>query len=145
MERANQKLNSLLDLWSAKRGKKAMPARADLPAALLKPWLGNLALIDVDGDEPCFRLCGTNLHKRFGGEVTRRKVSSLDREIVASLETCIATVVRDSKPKDHSFQMRVDGEVMSFREMCLPLSDNGAAVQTILLVSYPVMNKKAPA
>lgn len=121
-----------------------MPARADLPVALLKSWLGNLALIDVDGTEPQFRLCGTNLHKRFGGEVTNRKVSSLGREIIASLETCIAAVIRDGKPKEHSFQMRADGEITAFREMCLPLSDTGKSVQTILMVSYPVITKDTP-
>lgn len=122
-----------------------MPARADLPVASLKPWLGNLALIDVEGRESQFRLCGTNLNKRFGGEVTGRKVSSLDREIITSLETCISIVVRDGKPRDHPFQTRIDGEVTSFREMCLPLSDDGRSVRTILLVSYLVMNKTAPA
>jgi hypothetical protein len=83
--------------------------------------------------------------KRFGGEVTGQKVSSLDRQIITSLETCIAIVVRDGKPRDHSFQTRIDGEVTPFRERCLPLSGDGRSVQTILMASYPVMNKTAPA
>jgi hypothetical protein len=68
MERANRKLKSLLDLCNEKRGERAMPARQDLTVSTLKPWLGNLALIELkNANGPSFRLCGTNLHSRFGG------------------------------------------------------------------------------
>ena len=82
VEKANHKLRDLLALWNDKRGARAMPSRADLDVSGLKPWLGNLALIDIAEDgRAVFRLCGTNLHARFGGERTRHDVSALDTEI----------------------------------------------------------------
>jgi hypothetical protein len=41
-----------------------MPARTDFDVGVLRPWLGNLALIDIPSN--MIRLCGTNLMSRFG-------------------------------------------------------------------------------
>ena len=67
------KLASLRALWDAKRQERAMPSRDDFGIHELKPWLGHLALVDVAG-ERTFRLCGTNLSARFGGDMTGKRV-----------------------------------------------------------------------
>lgn len=138
MEQANQKLRALQSLWNDARGPRPMPARADLDVKMLKPWIGNLALIDIfqDGDAE-FRLCGTNLHARFGGEVTKRRVSSLESEISGALRDCIIAVCRSRAPGELEHHRMVDGTAMSFRELCLPLSDDGKCISTLLFASYP--------
>ena len=66
MERANGKLQALRALWQETRGARPIPSRGDMPVSALRPWLGHLALIDLTGATPYFRLCGTGLHARFG-------------------------------------------------------------------------------
>jgi hypothetical protein len=49
-----------------------------------------LALIEIgDGGRTTFRLCGTNLMGRFGGEFTNRSVAELGTEVRPSVETYV--------------------------------------------------------
>lgn len=142
MERANHKLRDLLALWNEKRGFRAMPSRADLGVTALKPWLGNLALIDVSGEgEAVFRLCGTNLHARFGGEVTRRDVTALGPEIGESFCACLEWACRSQTPTESTHERVINGVPVAFSELHLPLSDDATHVHTLLFASYPVTKK----
>lgn len=143
MEKANQKFRALLSLWNDKRGARQMPARADLDVSALKSWLGNLALIDIAKDGHAeFRLCGTNLYARFGGEVTKRRVSTLDIQIAGALQNSIAEVCRSCAPKELTHDRMIGGTATSFQELCLPLSDDGQSVNSLLLASYPVKQRE---
>lgn len=137
MEKANQKLQALLALWNEKRGNRDMPSRADLNASALKPWLGNLALIDLrNGSGPTFRLCGTNLRDRFGGEVTGRSLDDLEDVIATSLRGAVNRVHETSKPMQYKHKAETENAPKAFYELCAPLSDNGVTIDTILLASY---------
>jgi hypothetical protein len=119
-----------------------MPSRADLDVSGLKPWLGNLALIDIAEDgRAVFRLCGTNLHARFGGERTRHDVSALDTEIGQSFRDCISRVRRTGAPAESGHERVIDGAPAAFRELCVPLSDDGVHIQTLLFASFPVTKR----
>jgi hypothetical protein len=142
VESANHKLRDLLAFWNDKRGQRDMPSRSDLGVATLKPWLGNLALIDISGEgEAVFRLCGTNLHARFGGEVTRRDVTALGPEIGKSLQDCLQRACRSRAPAEATHERIIDGVPAAFCELCLPLSEDAIHVHTLLFASYPVTKK----
>jgi hypothetical protein len=112
---------------------------------MLRPWIGNLALIDVfENGEDEFRLCGSNLHARFGGEVTRRRLSTLDRQTMDVLQRSIAAIRRSRSPQELEYHRVVDGTAMSFRELCLPLSNDEMSVSTVLFVSYPTKQRAKP-
>lgn len=65
-------LAGLRSLWEEKRAGRPLPARADFDIADLRPFFGNLFLLDVlqDGRDFRFRLLGTNLTERFGRDST---------------------------------------------------------------------------
>jgi hypothetical protein len=141
MEKANQKLQALLNLWNDKRAGKEMPSRADLDVQALRPWLGNLALIDLrNDDDPMFRLCGTSLYGRFGGEMTRRKIDALGDVVAGTLRLSIEQVRHTRKPTQARHEA-VDGMPMVFHELCAPLSDDGEIIDTVLFASYPEQRK----
>ncbi len=138
MDTAYRKLRDLLAFWHKQRGIRPFPTRRDLSVHLLRPWIGNLALIDIlDGGEACFRLCGTNLHARFGGEFTRRSMTALDAAIGASLRDGIERVRKSGAPTELSHERVIDGRRTSFREICLPLSEDAVRVDAVLFASYP--------
>ena len=142
VEKANQKLRDLLGLWNESRRGRLMPSRADLSVTALRPWLGNLALIDLsDGGVAVFRLSGTNLHARFGGEMTRREVTVLSAEIGQSFRDCIARTCQTRAPAEAMHERVIDGAPVAFREFCLPLSDDATHVHTLLFASYPLIKK----
>ena len=58
---ATPQLRSLAELWASKRRDDALPSRADFTDDDLRPWFGNLLVVDiVDGPHKFrFRLMGT--------------------------------------------------------------------------------------
>ena len=119
-----------------------MPSRAGLAVKELRPWLGNLALIDLRGDEGAtFRLCGTSLHSRFGGEMTRRTIASLDAAVADALQHSIERVRQTRKPAQTTYKTGHPGTVTVFHEICAPLADDGVNVDTLLFASYPEQHK----
>ncbi len=139
MQTANHKLLDLLRLWNDTRGGRPMPSRTALSVTVLKPWLGHLALIDVSGNGTAvFRLCGTNLRVRFGGEMTGRDVTSLDPEIGQSFRDCLLRACRTGNPAEATHERIIGRIPTAFSELCLPLSEDAVHVHTLLFASYPV-------
>jgi hypothetical protein len=137
MERAHQKLTTLRVLWDEKRGPKTMPSRADLSVTSLRPWLGNLALIDLTGAEPYFRLCGTSLHRRFGGEMTRRKLNLLGEDQGANtLRQTIEMVRKTHMPAQVTHEGSSASGKLTYHELYVPLAHDGVHVDTVLFASY---------
>lgn len=134
----NQKLDALKVLWERKRGVRAMPSRANLDVTELKPWLGNLALIDLfEIDGGTIRLCGTSLFRRFGRDVTGCDVRMLSSEVGASICACIARVHQTMTVIGDRHMRIIDGKPVMFDDLAFPLSDDGAHVTMLLFASYP--------
>jgi len=137
MKRAQGKLQELLHLWQARREGRAMPARGDLPVTALRPWLGHLALIDLTGDVPYFRLCGTALHTRFGGEMTGQPLDAIEDFSGRSVLRDIIEKVRESKAPAHAtYALPQPGGIITFHEICVPLAHDGEQPDTVLFASY---------
>ncbi len=140
---ANQKLTALRRLWEQKCCGRAMPSRADLSVADLRPWLGNLALIDLASTGDTFRLCGTNLFPCFGGDATGLRVADLRGEGGRSLRDGIARVREQQMPIAASHTQVIHGDEVTFSELVLPLSNGGAGLGIALFASYPTKAKQA--
>ncbi len=142
MDLANQKLAALKAMWEPKRGKRAMPSRADLHVSELRPWLGNLALIDLDAAaEGTFRLCGTNLFARFGRDVTGCRLDALSSDVVETVRICIVRVREAKAPVGDCHARIIDGTHVTFDELTAPLSDDGVHIKTLLFCSYPAKTR----
>ena len=136
MQRANQTLSALLSLWNEKRGGRSMASLRDFSVHVLRPWLGNVALIDVDkAGGAAFRIFGTNLIGRFGGEYTRRSISDIRAGIRTSLEQCINAVCRSGQPVQMTRDCTIETMDVELDELYLPLSDTGERVTTVLYAS----------
>jgi hypothetical protein len=142
MEKATRKLFALRTLWDAKRSASNLPRRADFDPKSLRPWIGNLALVEIPaGGEPLFRICGTNLHDRFGGEFTGRAIGSLAPEIERDFRHGLTHVCRSKAPLEMNCGCTVNGEARSFRDAYLPLSDDDACIGTVLFASFEISGK----
>jgi hypothetical protein len=132
-DRASQMLQALVALWEEKRKGTSLPARADLPVSALRPWLGSLAIFEFREDiGPVFRLCGTGLYNRFGGEVTGKPVCELEPAMADRVRQQLEAAIRAGKP--HYAQHEAGAAV--FRELYLPLSGQGEGDELVLFASY---------
>lgn len=138
---AKQKLQALKDLWEEKRGMRPMPSRDDLPVAALRPWLGNLALIELR-ETANFRLCGTALHVRFGGEMTKQKIDAISEAYGRhELMTCIEKARQTRSPAEMTYEVCDGPRRTVFHELCLPLGRDEVQPDTILFASYAEQNR----
>ncbi len=70
-------ISSFANLWLRKCDDDALPARSDFPTEDLRPWMGNLILMDVleGGVDFRYRLVGTDIVAVVGRDLTGKLVS----------------------------------------------------------------------
>jgi len=136
----HSELSALWRLWNAARGARPMPARRDFTPELLRPWLGNLALIDATA-EPVhlqYRLVGTHIVENLKFDPTGKGfedfvVDPANNPLTQGLYRCLLSgrpvfeVVRPRHNRFFSFD---------YNRLSLPLSADGRAVNMILMGEY---------
>lgn len=130
------KLRQLYDYWSAKRGEREMPARADLDPVDMTFVIGNVILVDViAGTPPRFRirLHGTNLVERVRYELTGKMLDELPqvefRELTQQSFTKVATT---GKPLHAQRNRILDDRSRRYETIILPLSGDASRVDMLL-------------
>jgi hypothetical protein len=136
-DRANQKLQALAALWEERRAGDRLPIRADLPVSVLRPWLGSLALFELRPRiGPIFRLCGTGLHARFGGEMTGKPITDLDPGVAEPLRMEVEAAAAGRRPHRSRHVAQAGERRHVFHELYLPLAGSGEDVELVLFASY---------
>ena len=134
---AHPKLRRLYEYWDEKRGGRKMPARADLDSLDMSFIFGNLILVDViDGPPPRFhiRLHGTNLSQRAGYELTGKMLDELPVNEFRALARESFTRVATTGELTHGKRDRIiDGRFARYETVVMPLSDDGARVDRLLI------------
>jgi hypothetical protein len=131
------RLEGLLAYWLQKCGGRAMPSRDELPVAELRPWLGQLALIEVGGERR-IRLCGTNLIRRFGREATGLSVDELAPDIAQQLRAILTAANKAMTPIIALSQVRLGRATITHAEVALPLAGADGRLASVLLGSCQV-------
>jgi hypothetical protein len=131
-------LADLLSHWNAKRGTRAMPARADIDPTdpALRSHLGFILLADVVGEPPRFRfrLIGSKITELVGRDSTGKWFDELyspaDYE---SVTAAYRWVVQNRAPLRITGNLRhANREWLDMESLDLPLSSDGENVDVIL-------------
>lgn len=135
-------LESLVSYWLQKCDGRRMPARDDLPVQELRPWMGQLALLEIVGETKYrVRLCGTNLIRRFGREATGVEVDELAFDVAQQIKAIVKATIRAAAPIVALSHVQLGRTVVSHSEVALPLSGAGGRIATVLLGSYPIRER----
>lgn len=129
-------LRTLYDYWDERRRGRRWPARGDINPLELKFALGNLSLVDVSRNPPCFtfRLVGTLLAQRLGIDFTGKTVDDIpDADYRAQVSQAYQTMVENGEPTVLLGERVINGEPRRFETLRLPLSDDGKTVTMILV------------
>jgi hypothetical protein len=123
--------------WCSKRDQAFAPPWSAISVAEMKPWLSYLALVDVVGDEPRFRvrLFGAALVEAYGEEISGRFMDDCDLNyITEQMQEQMLKVVCNGAPNviHARFTKIEDGRYLDYERIALPLSDDGEHVNMIL-------------
>ncbi len=130
-------LQHLLAYWLSKKGTARAPPRSAIRPDEIAALLPSLAIVDVIGDPPRFRvrLFGTKLVAAYGEDITGKFTDEIDLDTVAPhLEAQLRRAVRECRPN----VMRVhltkaeDERRIEYERIWLPLSADGETVNMLL-------------
>jgi len=132
-------LAAIHDYWDAKRGGRAMPARADINPPQLREHLGWIILVDVlpDLSDFRYRLVGTKVARYFGSDGTGQTISEAFRQYGAGAIKGVQAVHRKAARDKVAVAARGEAAWLAdgfdyFDSIYLPLSDDGETVNMIL-------------
>jgi hypothetical protein len=122
------------DHWQRIRAYRPMPVRRDLDPADIKELLPHVVIVAVDGSRFLFRLVGTDVVNRMGGNDTGRHLD--ETPATAGFRDFAARVfetVRDRRAAVLSeTRYEADGGERGVWRLSLPFSDDGADVSHII-------------
>lgn len=133
-------LKALLAFWMEKRGKRAQPARADMPVYELKRWEPHLAILEPAQGTFRFRLGGAALVPRYGRAMAGFALSDLPQDLRKPLLAVLDLAASRHAPVVAATLLRFNGRRMLWSELALPLGGGRAGPPTLLLASYPMMS-----
>lgn len=131
-------LETLAGFWLSMGQGALLPWREDFTPRALKPWLGNLALLEpLPAAGFRFRLCGTRLLPRFGFDTTGQLVADLPAAVGLDLGDRLDRAAALQAPVIGRLQVRSNLETVDFFELVLPLWCRETAARLFLLGAYP--------
>ena len=135
VELKSPRLKRLYSYWLNRKGTRRFPQRRDIDPLDMVYVLGNVLLVDVLRDPLRFRvrLHGTNMVRRARYDLTGKLIDNLPiveyREYV--LARCRA-LVEDGEPVAVVNDRTLDGRLMRYEAVWLPLSEDGASVSMLM-------------
>jgi len=144
-------LQALLALWQARSRPERLPMRSDFADEDMRPFFGNVFIVDVLPQAPHFRfrLFGLSLVNAANREWTGKTLEEID---ISPYEPDVfeqyhqvretgqpAVQLRSFEPPPGTFT----DEWRRYERLLLPLGDGGAKVEQILGCSYPLADSTA--
>jgi len=121
--------------WQGKHVDGRPPARADLdPITEIPRFLSNLMIVDIEAGGYKYRVVGSDITERFGGELTGRPVgsSSMPANIKAEWRNALDLVCGEQKPRLLVSRLPADVEANHVM-LILPLVDAAGQTERILV------------
>jgi hypothetical protein len=143
----NREIEQALDFWEGKRQGRRYPLRSEIDPVDMRRWLGSALLAEVrfgaDDTEPedfYFRVAGGFVCERYGCELTRRWLSSIDLNAQRSavFETFRQTVRSATPVYSIASFVKADGQLRTFEMLLLPLSADGTRCDMLLGAVMPI-------
>ena len=143
-------LRTLAELWASKRRDDAIPCRSDFSDDDLRPWFGNLLMVDVvDGTHKFrFRLMGTSLVDAACRELTGKffdeaDISGYEPDVLDDYAGVLQTRAPVCKTRRYS---PAPGTFMEhwriYERLLLPLATDGSTIDRILGCSFPLADRQ---
>jgi hypothetical protein len=129
---------ALLDLWRQYNAEEGRPTRGDFTPFVLKPWLGDIDIYDVEdgGAEFRMRLNGTRVVAITGEDWKGKTARDVDRKYGGTLHEELASLCQTRQPLAHHIRIFQKDYILAYRLLLPIFSDDppGAVAQIFLAV-----------
>jgi hypothetical protein len=131
------KLESLYRLWREHCRDGDLPAAADFDPIVLRPWAGNLVILDV-GDEANFVYAyyGDAFAAAFGTDQVGQSTAALPPQQRDMLNEEYARARERAAPLSRVYTADFGGGLASWERLVLPLAEDGRAVDKLMVAAF---------
>lgn len=135
---AHPMLATLMTYWHQKRGKRAMPARADIEPAELKAMLPHIFMVDVEHDpfRLRYRLVGSALVDVLGQDIKGKYLDEMPLLFRTFAAGAYEEVVKVRVPCYKEVRGIAAYFRVAYKRLLLPLSTDGQTINIILGAIY---------
>jgi len=131
------KLLSLYALWLEQGGSTGLPLTAALDPASLRPWIGNLLLMEVRrGSDFVYSYYGRGFADAFGQDRMGQSIEALPEAQADLLRAEYEAVRLSGRPTARVYSADFNGVPSTWERLVLPLSDDGETVTKLLVGAY---------
>lgn len=133
-------LAGLRDFWIKLKGDRLAPRRSDFTPSDLKPWLGNIILINVETNPERYfvRVAGSNITHDLGEEFSGKYYDEfLSPDVYQSLSKDFQKFITSEKPF-YFFGAFIESprRVREYFRLVLPFSNDGTHIDMIMIGLY---------
>ncbi len=136
-----------LELWRSHCAGRPFPTRAEMSPRLLAPLLRNTLLVKVLGsaEEFEFRIVGDAIVSAQGASFQGMTTAQIDGKLPGygrMLKQVYQGICESGEPGAHRgwFERRADGRAFFHESLCLPLGEQGGAVDHLLILGVYAYN-----
>lgn len=146
------RLKSLYAFWVARTDNDALPIAEDIEPADLRPWIGNLVVMDVTreaddddetgaeaaggGDRYAYAYYASGFAEAFGGDKAGRSLDDLPEAQRALIQAEYDRVCREHIPTSRVYTAAFDGERQTWERLVLPFFTPEGEVAKLLVAAY---------
>lgn len=119
-----------LELWERKRGDRPFPTRSDFTIEDLRPWIGRLNLVAVEGDDGRFLVFCQESLRRYGREMTGKRMSDFEPASLAHAAVADhrAFMAGGGVPMAKTVSGPFGGRVLHWTRLAVPLATDGTTI-----------------
>jgi hypothetical protein len=135
------RLHALEQHWQSRAVGGALPGKDIVDPLALRPWLGQLLLVDVlnSGRDFAYRLYGTNVAETFGEDMTGRSPQGFPPHHVQIIVEPYRAVASDGRPRRTAHIMTIrDRKFAAWERIILPIAGTDAKVAQLLVALHRV-------
>jgi len=141
-------LRALRDFWLKLKGDRIAPSRSDFSPADLKPWLGNIILINIEANPPRYyvRVAGSNITHDLGQEFSGKYYDQfLDRDVYEAIAEDFKKFTSAGKPFYYQGAfIEAPRRVRDYFRLVLPFSSDGESIDMVMIGLYLHRNDHFP-
>ena len=133
------KLEALRRLWRKHCWNDQLPAAADFDAAALRPWAGNLVILDAVGGEGTdfvYAYYGDAFANAFGEDNVGRSIASLPAPQREILNEEYERARLKAVPLSRVYTADFGKGLATWERLVLPLASDGRTVDKLMVAAY---------
>lgn len=132
------RLKDLYLFWRARRRDSRVPLADRFDPSELRPWVSNMAVMEIEQGDAVYAYYGPNLQRSFGSDRAGQTLEDLPagpREILARE---YADVCSSGQPSARTYTADFHGRRQTWERLVLPLSEDGLHVSRLMVAAFEV-------